>query len=88
MFLKYKSSKTRKIEKLKAENEALSKYIRENNVRKLATQIEDTLIAKEEYEELLDECKQLKADYEHMINELQIDTNEYRKQMNQEIDKN
>lgn len=88
MFLKYKSSKTRKIEKLKAENEELRKYIRENNVRKLATQIEDTLIAKEEYEELLDECKQLKANYEHMINELQIDTNEYRKQMNQEIDKN
>jgi NADH:ubiquinone oxidoreductase subunit C len=86
--LKYKSSKTRKIEKLKEENEALSKYIRENNVRKLATQIEDTLIAKEEYEELLDECKQLKADYEHMINELQIDINEYHKQMNQEIDKN
>jgi NADH:ubiquinone oxidoreductase subunit C len=86
--LKYKSSKTRKIEKIKEENEALSKYIRENNVRKLATQIEDTLIAKEEYEELLDECKQLKADYEHMINELQIDTNEYHKQMNQEIDKN
>lgn len=86
--MKYKSSKTRKIEKLKEENEALSKYIRENNVRKLATQIEDTLIAKEEYEELLDECKQLKADYEHMINELQIDTNEYHKQMNQEIDKN
>ncbi len=86
--MKYKSSKTKKIEKLKAENEALSKYIRENNVRKLATQIEDTLIAKEEYEELLDECKQLKADYEHMINELQIDTNEYHKQMNQEIDKN
>lgn len=86
--MKYKSSKTRKIEKLKEENEALSKYIRENNVRQLATQIEDTLIAKEEYEELLDECKQLKADYEHMINELQIDTNEYHKQMNQEIDKN
>ncbi len=86
--MKYKSSKTRKIEKLKEENEALSKYIRENNVRKLATQIEDTLIAKEEYEELLDECKQLKADYEHMINELQIDINEYHKQMNQEIDKN
>ncbi len=86
--MKYKSSKTRKIEKIKEENEALSKYIRENNVRKLATQIEDTLIAKEEYEELLDECKQLKADYEHMINELQIDTNEYHKQMNQEIDKN
>lgn len=86
--MKYKSSKTRKIEKVKEENEALSKYIRENNVRKLATQIEDTLIAKEEYEELLDECKQLKADYEHMINELQIDTNEYHKQMNQEIDKN
>lgn len=86
--MKYKSSKIRKIEKLKEENEALSKYIRENNVRKLATQIEDTLIAKEEYEELLDECKQLKADYEHMINELQIDTNEYHKQMNQEIDKN
>lgn len=86
--MKYKSFKTRKIEKLKAENEALSKYIRENNVRKLETQIEDTLIAKEEYEELLDECKQLKADYEHMINELQIDTNEYHKQMNQEIDKN
>lgn len=86
--MKYKSSKTRKIEKLKEENEALSKYIRENNVRKLATQIEDTLIAKEEYEELLDECKQLKDDYEHMINELQIDTNEYHKQMNQEIDKN
>ena len=85
--MKYKSSKTRKIEKLKEENEAL-KYIRENNVRKLATQIEDTLIAKEEYEELLDECKQLKADYEHMINELQIDINEYHKQMNQEIDKN
>ena len=74
--MKYKSSKTRKIEKLKEENEALSKYIRENNVRKLATQIEDTLIAKEEYEELLDECKQLKADYEHMINELQIDIND------------
>lgn len=86
--MRYKSFKTRKIEKLKEENEALSKYIRENNVRKLATQIEDTLIAKEEYEELLDECKQLKADYEHMINELQIDTNEYHKQMNQEIDKN
>lgn len=86
--MKYKSSKTRKIEKLKEENEALSKYIRENNVRKLVTQIEDTLIAKEEYEELLDECKQLKADYEHMINELQIDINEYHKQMNQEIDKN
>lgn len=86
--MKYKSSKIRKIEKIKEENEALSKYIRENNVRKLATQIEDTLIAKEEYEELLDECKQLKADYEHMINELQIDTNEYHKQMNQEIDKN
>lgn len=86
--MKYKSSKTRKIEKLKSENEELRKYIRENNVRKLATQIEDTLIAKEEYEELLDECKQLKANYEHMINELQIDTNEYRKQMNQEIDKN
>lgn len=86
--MKYKSSKTRKIGKIKEENEALSKYIRENNVRKLATQIEDTLIAKEEYEELLDECKQLKADYEHMINELQIDTNEYHKQMNQEIDKN
>ena len=86
--MKYKSSKTRKIEKIKEENEALSKYIRENNVRKLATQIEDTLTAKEEYEELLDECKQLKADYEHMINELQIDTNEYHKQMNQEIDKN
>jgi len=86
--VRYKSSKTRKIEKLKAENEELRKYIRENNVRKLATQIEDTLIAKEEYEELLDECKQLKADYEHMINELQIDTNEYHKQMNQEIDKN
>ncbi len=86
--MRYKSFKTRKIEKLKAENEALSKYIRENNVRKLATQIEDTLITKEEYEELLDECKQLKADYEHMINELQIDTNEYHKQMNQEIDKN
>lgn len=86
--MRYKSSKTRKIEKLKAENEELRKYIRENNVRKLATQIEDTLIAKEEYEELLDECKQLKADYEHMINELQIDTNEYHKQMNQEIDKN
>lgn len=86
--MRYKSFKTRKIEKLKAENEELRKYIRENNVRKLATQIEDTLIAKEEYEELLDECKQLKADYEHMINELQIDTNEYHKQMNQEIDKN
>lgn len=86
--MKYKSSKTRKIEKLKAENEELRKYIRENNVRKLATQIEATIVAKEEYEELLDECKQLKADYEHMINELQIDTNEYRKQMNQEMDKN
>lgn len=86
--MKYKSSKTRKIKKLKEENEALSKYIRENNVRKLATQIEDTLIAKEEYEELLDECKQLKVDYEHMINELQIDTNAYHKQMKREIDKN
>lgn len=84
--MKYKSSKTRKIEKLKAENEELSKYIRENNVRKLATQIEATIVAKEEYEELLDECKQLKADYEHMINELQLDVNEYHEQMNQEMD--
>ena len=84
--MKYKSSKTRKIEKLKEENEALSKYIRENNVRKLATQIEDTLVAKEEYEDLLDECKQLKTDYEHMINELQLDANEYHEQMNQEMD--
>ena len=84
--MKYKSSKTRKIEKLKAENEELHKYIRENNVRKLATQIEDTLIAKEEYEELLDECKQLKADYEHMMNKLQLDVNEYHEQMNQEMD--
>ena len=84
--MKYKSSKTRKIEKLKAENEELLKYIRENNVRKLATQIEATLVAKEEYEELLDECKQLKADYEHMMNELQLDVNEYHEQMNQEMD--
>lgn len=84
--MKYKSSKTRKIEKLKAENEELRKYIRENNVHKLATQIEATIVAKEEYEELLDECKQLKADYEHMINELQLDVNEYHEQMNQEMD--
>lgn len=84
--MKYKSSKTRKIEKLKAENEELRKYIRENNVRKLATQIEATLVAKEEYEELLDECKQLKTDYEHMMNELQLDVNEYHEQMNQEMD--
>ena len=84
--MKYKSSKTRKIEKLKAENEELRKYIRENNVRKLATQIEATLVAKEEYEELLDECKQLKTDYEHMMNELQLDVNKYHEQMNQEMD--
>lgn len=84
--MKYKSSKTRKIEKLKSENEELRKYIRENNVRKLATQIEATLVAKEEYEELLDECKQLKTDYEHMMNELQLDVNKYHEQMNQEMD--
>lgn len=84
--MRYKSSKTKKIEKLKAENEALRKYIRENNVRKFATQIEATLVAKEEYEDLLDECKQLKTDYEHMINELQLDANEYHEQMNQEMD--
>ena len=82
--MKYKSSKTRKIEKLKAENEELRKYIRENNVRKFATQIEATIVAKEEYEELLDKCKQLKTDYEHMINELQLDVNEYHEQMNKE----
>ena len=82
--MKYKSSKTRKIEKLKSENEELSKYIRENNVRKLATQIEATIVVKEEYEELLDKCKQLKTDYEHMINELQLDVNEYHEQMNKE----
>lgn len=84
--MRYKSSKTKKIEKLKAENEELRKYIRENNVRKLATQIEATFVAKEEYEELLDECKQLKTDYEHMINELQLNVNEYHEQMNQEMD--
>lgn len=86
--MRYKSSKTKKIEKLKAENEELRKYIRENNVRKFAIQIEATLVAKEEYEYLLDECKQLKAEYEHMLNELQLDVNEYHKQMNREIDKN
>lgn len=86
--MRYKSSKTRKIEKLKAENEELRKYIRENNVRKFATQIEDTLIAKEEYEELSDECKQLKANYERIINELQLDINAYHEQMKREIDKN
>lgn len=84
--MRYKSSKTKKIEKLKAENEELRKYIRENNVRKFVTQIEATLVAKEEYEDLLDECKQLKTDYEHMINELQLDANEYHEQMNQEMD--
>lgn len=86
--MRYKSSKTKKIEKLKAENEELRKYIRENNVRKFAIQIEATLVAKEEYEDLLDECKQLKAEYEHMLNELQLDVNECHKQMNREIDKN
>lgn len=60
--------------------------MQENNVRKFATQIEATLVAKEEYEDLLDECKQLKTDYEHMINELQLDANEYHEQMNQEMD--
>ena len=84
--MRYKSSKTKKLEKLKAENEELRQYIRENNVRKFATQIEATLVAKEEYEDLLDECKQLKTDYEHMINELQLDANEYHEQMNQEMD--
>ena len=83
--MKYKSSKTRKIEKLKAENEELRKYIRDNDTNRLVTQIEATLVAKEEYEELLDECKQLKAEYEHMLNELQLDVNEYHKQMNQEL---
>lgn len=84
--MRYKSSKTKKIEKLKAENEELRKYIRGNNVRKFATQIEATLVAKEEYEDLLDECKQLKVEYEHMLNELQLDANEYHEQMNQEMD--
>ena len=84
--MKYKSSKTRKIEKLKAENEELRKYIQNNDTNRLATQIEATLVAKEEYEDLLDECKQLKTDYEHMINELQLDVNEYHKQMDQEMD--
>ena len=61
------------IEKLREQNRELTQYIEDYNIRTLQANIEETIKTREELEQIIEECRLLKFQYEQLKNDIELE---------------
>ena len=67
------TQKQKTIEKLKEQNKELTQYIEDYNIPALQANIEETIKTREELEQIIEECRLLKFQYEQLKNDIELE---------------